>query len=76
MVFGPVMLHFDWYWDQLLQYYGGKLPMEIPDYYFGRVEAVVACKLAIVPMYSTDDNRNHHGNLKLAQEGEFFGFDY
>ena len=56
MVFGPVMLHFDWYWDQLLQYYGDKMLMEIPDYYFGRVEAVVACILGIEPIYSTDDD--------------------
>ncbi len=56
MVFGPVMLQFDWYWDQLLQYYGDKMLMEIPDYYFGRVEAVVACILGIEPIYSTDDD--------------------
>ena len=76
MVFGPVMLQFDWYWDQLVQYYGDKMPMERPDHYFGRVEAVVACNLGIVPVYSTDGDRNHHGNLKLVEEGELFRVDY
>lgn len=42
MVFGPVMLQFDWYWDQLVQYYGDKMPMERPNNYFGRVQVIVA----------------------------------
>ena len=52
------------------------MPMERPDHYFGRVEAVVACNLGIVPVYSTDDDRNHHGNLKLVEEGELLRVDY
>jgi hypothetical protein len=76
MIVGPVMLAHDWYWDQLVQYYGDRMPPARPDGFLDRVESVVAHNLGIVPIYSTDDDRDHHDLMNLVPEGDLFKVEF
>ena len=42
LIFGPLMLQHDWYWDQLVQFYGDRMPPVRSDGFFDRVESVIA----------------------------------
>ncbi|NQW19099.1 MAG: DUF2723 domain-containing protein [Chloroflexi bacterium] len=76
MVIGPVMLQHDWYWDQLVQYYGDRMPLERPDSFLQRVEWVVGMNLGIVPIYTTDDEREYYDGFNLIPDGDIFRVEF
>jgi|TARA_B100000959_G_scaffold285916_1_gene362378 hypothetical protein len=76
MVIGPLMLHHDWYWDQLVQYYGDRMPADRPDVFLQRLEWVVIENLGLVPVYSTHDDRDYHKSFNLVPEGELFKVEF
>jgi hypothetical protein len=76
MVVGPNMLQHDWYWDQLVKYYGDRMPSERPDEFSKRFQWLVSLNLGIVPIYSTHDDRPHHGYFNMVPEGDLFRVEY
>ena len=76
MVVGPVMLQHDWYWDQLVEHYGDRMPSERPDDFFERVQRVVGQNLGIVPVYSTHDDRSYHRGLNMVPDGDVFRVEF
>ncbi|MDG0867197.1 protein O-mannosyl-transferase family [Candidatus Lucifugimonas marina] len=76
MIVGPFMLGHDWYWDQLVQYYGDRMPTERPALYEDRMAWIVDYNHGIVPIYSTHDDRDHHDIFNLVTDGDLFRFEY
>lgn len=76
MVVGPIMLHHDWYWDQLVQYYGDRMPEVRPDTFEGRLDWLVDFNNRVVPIYSTHDDRDHHARFNLVPDGDLFRIEY
>ncbi|MDA1279296.1 MAG: DUF2723 domain-containing protein [Chloroflexi bacterium] len=76
MVIGPNLLQFDWYWDQLVEYYGDRMPEERGGYYLERIESIVAMNIGVVPLYSTHNDRKYHELFKLVPEGDLFRMEY
>ncbi len=76
MVVGPIMLQHDWYWDQLAQHYGDRMPSERPEDFFQRLQWVVALSLGTIPVYSTHDDRPYHGDFNMVPEGDLFRVEY
>ncbi len=72
MVVGPVMLEFDWYWDQLAAAYPDRVPGQRPDGYSTRLQAIVGHNLGLVPIFSTDNDRSHYDSFGLVEDGELF----
>lgn len=72
MVVGPVMLQFDWYWDQLATAYPDRMPGERPDGYSTRLQAIVGHNFGHVPIYATHDDRDHYDQFVLIEDGELF----
>lgn len=67
MVVGPNMLQFDWYWDQLVKYYGNRMPSERPEAFADRVAWLVALNIGVVPVFSTHDDRVYHEEFDLVE---------
>jgi len=80
MVVGPIMLHHDWYWDQLVRYYGNRMPSERPPTFEQRYEWLLALNLGNVPIYATHDDRDYHEAYSLIPvdiaEGDLFEVEY
>ncbi len=76
MVVGPVMLAHDWYWDQLVRYYGDRMPSERPEGFFQRVQWVISLNVGVRPVYSTHDDRPYHGDFNMVPEGDLFRVEY
>jgi hypothetical protein len=76
MVVAPVLLQYDWYWDQLVQYYGDRMPPERPGSFLGRVEVLIGYNNGIVPIYVTDDERSYYDGFNIVPEGELFKVEF
>ncbi len=76
MVVAPLMLQHDWYWDQLVQYYGDRMPEERPAGFLDRVLNVMSWNLGVVPVYSTHNDRSYHREFNMVPDGELFRIDY
>jgi hypothetical protein len=76
MVVAPVLLQYDWYWDQLVQYYGDRMPPERPGTFSARVEGVISYNLGVVPIYATHDERSYYKGLNLVAEDELFKIEF
>lgn len=76
MVVAPIMLHHDWYWEQLAQYYPDRMPNEMPESFEQRLEWVVGESLGVVPIFTTDNDRDHHDNFNLVPDGDLFRVEF
>ncbi len=80
MVVGPIMLNHDWYWDQLVRYYGNRMPSERPPRFDQRYDWILALNLGVVPVYATHDDRDYHDAYSLIPEefpeGDLFRVEY
>ena len=76
MVVAPLLLQHDWYWDQLAQYYGDRMPAERPGSFLDRVDSVVAQNLGLVPVYTTHDDKAYHDGFTLIAEGDLFRVEF
>ena len=76
MVVGPLMLSHDWYWDQLVRYYGDRIPDTRPATYEDRLAWIVDHNHNVVPMYSTHDDRDHYDIFNMVADGDLYRFDY
>jgi hypothetical protein len=76
MVVGPNMLQHDWYWDQLVEFHGDRMPSERPDEFTKRFQWLVGLNLGSVPIYSTHNDRPHHDELTLVPEGDLYRVEF
>jgi hypothetical protein len=80
MVIGPIMLNHDWYWDQLVRYYGDRMPSERPPTFGQRYDWILGLNIGNVPVYATHDDRDYHEAYSLIleeiPEGDLFRIEY
>jgi len=76
MVVLPSLLQHDWYWDQLVRFYGDRMPAERPAEFYERVRWVVTFNLGVVPVYSTADDRLYHAEFNMIPDGDLFRVEY